>query len=67
MSQGRKICDECGKEIEELGNSLYGNRWKLWLFINRKTDVDFCSDECLVKFVNKEFGNNKKEMKNENL
>ncbi|GAH11829.1 unnamed protein product [marine sediment metagenome] len=59
MSEGKKICDECGKEIEEFGTGLYGNRWKLWVFINRRTNADFCSDECLVKFVNREFGKKK--------
>lgn len=49
----KKYCDECGKEIKEYGSSLYGSTWKLWGIISSRTEGDFCSLECLKKFVEK--------------
>ena len=50
----KKICDMCGKEIKDYGYSLLGSRWALFGILPLKTiNADFCSLECLFKFVKK--------------
>ena len=60
----KKICDECGKEIEEESS------WYLFGYLEAPLtfeiiEKDFCSLECLHKFVEKlKGGNLKNEGKN---
>ena len=47
----KKYCDKCGKEItDNLG--LHGMRFSLWgKLYTGNISKDFCSKECLIKFV----------------
>ena len=47
----KQFCDECEKEIKEFGSSLFGSKWYLYGFFYNFYNFDFCSLECLKKFI----------------
>lgn len=51
----RRICDICGKEIKKIWCSFWGSKWAFWGVLDEEIDKDFCSEECLLKFIKEKF------------